>query len=656
MLCLRKDVSRREVDLVPFVVREPDLRGPDAVREALDIHGAGHGLHPGRMAQEPRHRDGGAAHAVPSGDFADFGVERRKFLAAQEHALEEAVLEGRPRLNGDAAQAAEVQHAPVAADRPVVQHVDVQPPARSSWRWPRSVAAGWPRGAAGRRFSVAESAWGSGWRRRNGAPCRFCSSWSKASATSSGSTSASGRCKQQYVQIIGLQPLENAVHRLQNVFLGEIKRDALPDAALGLQNDRLAHSRAHVDGFRENLLAGAVAIDIRMIEEVGAQLQRRMHKTLRLRLIQAVDAHAADRHDRDPAGPICRVEMVRMKTALLTRQLVDLQHILPVQLLQAADGLLFVERRAGRLLRHQLQLALVDAELPERPRQTHLAEELAQARDALLDDRFRVPIAARNAHDVDRKLHEHVDVVPIDVLHPRGRQDREARAVRHVVDRAELVLHAVAGPVLRAAHAYQPVVRDRAAEAHLAPGVVVRGVGKYERRVFHDGSEHRLAQAVRQVGVDRVGEVALKDVAHHVRHAIGDLVFRQGEEEFGVHDAQKRPQARAAVAVLELLGFVGDHGVAACFAAGRRDGQDGRHGQHLLDGLALLVDLPDVPVVKHAHRDGLGRIDGAPAAHGEDQVDVLLPAQRDALVHQREPGVGHHAAQLDVPPVDKLQK
>ena len=58
------------------------------------------------------------------------------------------------------------------------------------------------------------------------------------------------------------------------------------------------------------------------------------------------------------------------------------------------------------------------------------------------------------------------------------------------------------------------------------------------------------------------------------------------------------------------------------------------------------VEIPHVAGVRHADGDGLGRVDDAAAADREDAGQLVLPEEPDALLHEGEPGVGHHAAQL----------
>ena len=93
---------------------------------------------------------------------------------------------------------------------------------------------------------------------------------------------------------------------------------------------------------------------------------------------------------------------------------------------------------------------------------------------------------------------------------------------------------------------------------------------------------------------------------------------------------------------------LGNHAAVAHLAA---RGGDGEHYAHRQAGPGLtgpVVELPHVGVLGQAVGDGLGGVDDAAAAHSQDKVYALFFAQLDALIHQRQPGVGHHAAQLHI--------
>ena len=122
---LRQRIAGSHQDVVPLLTGQADLRGLGAVCNALGIHAADDGLHVGGMAQDPSNGDSSVGNAVFFRDLVDLGIQLRLLLAAEEYALEHAVLEGRPRLDGDVIQAAVIQHAAVAVDGEIAVDVDV---------------------------------------------------------------------------------------------------------------------------------------------------------------------------------------------------------------------------------------------------------------------------------------------------------------------------------------------------------------------------------------------------------------------------------------------------------------------------------------------------------------------------------------------------
>ena len=122
---LRKLIARSEIDIVPLLTGQVDFGRLDAIPEAAEVHRADDGLELGRMAQQPGHGDGGVGNVVTRGNLVNGGIELGELVIAEEHALEEAVLEGRPGLNGDVVQAAVVQHGTIAIHRGVKGRVDV---------------------------------------------------------------------------------------------------------------------------------------------------------------------------------------------------------------------------------------------------------------------------------------------------------------------------------------------------------------------------------------------------------------------------------------------------------------------------------------------------------------------------------------------------
>jgi len=57
------------------------------------------------------------------------------------------------------------------------------------------------------------------------------------------------------------------------------------NADLGLQDHLLTKDWGHADGFSKQCFAGAVAIDVSMVKEIGAELKRSFDELLSLSLV-----------------------------------------------------------------------------------------------------------------------------------------------------------------------------------------------------------------------------------------------------------------------------------------------------------------------------------------------------------------------------------
>ena len=128
--------------------------------------------------------------------------------------------------------------------------------------------------------------------------------------------------------------------------------------------------------------------------------------------------------------------------------------------------------------------------------------------------------------------------------------------------------------------------------------------------------------------------------------ATGGLVIGQGHGQLRVHDGEPGPGVVGIAPPLEPAVLVGDNRGIAHLAAGGGNGDDDAYRGAGGGGALEVIEIPGVAAVGKAIADGLGRVDDAAAAHGQEEVDALLPAKLQALPYQADAGVGHHAAQL----------
>ena len=217
-----------------------------------------------------------------------------------------------------------------------------------------------------------------------------------------------------------------------------------------------------------------------------------------------------------------------------------------------------------------------------------------------------------------------------------------------VIEGGELVVDLVAGPFLLAAHAAGVVVGQHACPHEVPPGVVVHGIGHGLGSGLHDGLHQRLAEAVRETYVGGGGKVPLADVGEHIHRAAGGLIGREGAGEPGIQDGEAGPhRVGPGDAPFEVPFLFCDDAAAASLAAGGGDGEHRANRQGLCGHIGAAVeDIPEVPVVHCAKGDGLGGVDDAAAAQGQDEVQILLPDQINALIDLAAAGVGLNAGEL----------
>jgi hypothetical protein len=77
----------------------------------------------------------------------------------------------------------------------------------------------------------------------------------------------------EHVHIIGPQPLQTAIHGIQNMFFGKVET-ILANANFGLQDHLLPQAGVHIQRFGKFLLRFSTPVNIGMIKEVNAFVQR----------------------------------------------------------------------------------------------------------------------------------------------------------------------------------------------------------------------------------------------------------------------------------------------------------------------------------------------------------------------------------------------
>ena len=120
---------------------------------------------------------------------------------------------------------------------------------------------------------------------------------------------------------------------------------------------------------------------------------------------------------------------------------------------------------------------------------------------------------------------------------------------------------------------------------------------------------------------------------HHVDHAAGCLISRQSERQLRVDYGEARTEHRVCTQAYFLQRVtLGDYRVARPLAARPRNGQHDADRQCILDYLFPGIKIPEITVIAYACGDSLGCVYNRPAPDGEQTVDVLVTAERYALI------------------------
>ena len=164
------------------------------------------------------------------------------------------------------------------------------------------------------------------------------------------------------------------------------------------------------------------------------------------------------------------------------------------------------------------------------------------------------------------------------------------------------------------------------------------------RPASRTGHEQRLCDALGELAVGLSGHIALHGVHHDVHNAAAGLELGDRKGVFGIEEGDDRADGLRGDALLDpgRHEVVGDDVRVGHLTAGRCDGQHRTDRENLVRfgmGAGRGI-LPRVVAGRKADANGLGRVDDAAAADGQDKVDLFLPAQRDALMDEGQLGVG----------------
>ena len=233
-------------------------------------------------------------------------------------------------------------------------------------------------------------------------------------------------------------------------------------------------------------------------------------------------------------------------------------------------------------------------------------------------------------------------------LHPGRHDHRQPGAVGHVEQRGKRMLDGVVRVAeAGAAGKGQPVQRQRRRPGEFAPRVVIGRIGQQGFGCLDDGVDHRLDQPRLQAGMHRRGEIGLDGVRDDIGRGIHQVFPRHALHQPGIDDGQLGEDGRRGDEELFLRFVVGHHGGAVHFTAGRRQGQDGEHGQCRLDAGLAGEQFPYIAGMGDTGGNRLHAVEHGTAADAENGIDLLGAGQGNALPHRGQQRVADNAAQFD---------
>jgi len=321
----------------------------------------------------------------------------------------------------------------------------------------------------------------------------------------------------------------------------------------------------------------------------------------------------------------------------------DLLDVLRAQRLEGMHSAL-----GDRLLRHDGEVRVVNTNLGERTLESErLEQESANALDSLL---CNLHLGKRSIYikNVDPELVELGDGRLIErVFHPSGGENRKAQSVGDVVNGRQLVLHRVAAPRLALATVDEAVDGPGGGPHQVCTSLVVVRLLHGYGSIPDDGSHQHFHEAVKHLQVLVHVEVDLDDVGQDVGRATGSLIGADRVGIRGIEEGYLRLHRRKQQANLVMCLGIADDAPAVHLRTRGSKGKNRDHRQALLHGRLLEQDVPCVTIVVCCRTDVLRAVDHRTATNGQENVDVLPPADVRTCIDGGHTGIRVDTAKLE---------
>ena len=315
------------------------------------------------------------------------------------------------------------------------------------------------------------------------------------------------------------------------------------------------------------------------------------------------------------------------------------QQFFAAQLLAAAAG-----QHGG--IGHSLEVGVGrDAQFCKGGGHPDLLDEGRQSLHASLCQ-FQLGFARRvDAPDVLCKAGEPCGVGREQVTVQHRVNDRQTSTVVAVGVGTQLMLDHVTLEVGDLADFQDAVFGHSRSPCQLAAGLVAVLVSQQDADVADDAAHDGFVDVIGEVVLVRLAEVSFHRVAQGVERTGNDLLHGNGQRVGGVEESKVglcTPQGP-----LNLLFLMGDDRAVVHLGAGTEHRDDGAQRDEL-SGKSMLgvFQLPQIFVHLGLCGHHLAAVGHGTAAHGKDQIHMVLTGQLCTLLHLGVGGIGHDAGKL----------
>ena len=177
----------------------------------------------------------------------------------------------------------------------------------------------------------------------------------------------------------------------------------------------------------------------------------------------------------------------------------------------------------------------------------------------------------------------------------------------------------------------EAIVRETSGPHHLGSRVIVVWIVHKDLRVRDHGAHKTFRNGVGDLHISAVCEIALHGMHQNIGAAAGCLVRRESHCDLRVHDSEYRAGDIIVVAAFFQCFIVCDNRAVAHLTSGSRDGQNNADRKACGCLTGVLIEIPDITVVRETVTDGFRGVDDTAAAYRKEKINALLSAELDPL-------------------------